>query len=255
MSNDYPNDPFKTFLYKVEADPTNAFPTWVLPDAPQTAPPASAQDPLERLLAATEQTRHELERIKARLGLDAPPTADPTEHPEARLAAPWTMPTPATGLVPPTVAFSTLLQSLSGPSNGVPALVPMGSSVPMQPIALRDIRKTVLHDMDGGEVTIRATEEVRIVDPRTGAQTFVTTEHQFMSSDGTLITEGTTLYTCAFCKRGLLTHILRCGVCGGNVCPNCVRRHTSGGETIQYCPRHEVNSGGGLLALLALLFS
>lgn len=146
---------------------------------------------------------------------------------------------PSAGLVP-LHALSALYGSLG--TGGAGGLVPgtgyPGWGVQLGPIVMRDLRRTLLHDTDGTETTISATEEVRILDPRTNAQTFLTTEHRFMSNDGDVITPMTDLHTCQFCRRGLLTRMNHCTLCHVQVCSGCVSIETRNDETRYFCPPH-----------------
>jgi hypothetical protein len=141
----------------------------------------------------------------------------------------------------------TLLPAIAGQGiqglPGQPPAVP-GAFLPgipgqqfLQPglVTQHDARRTVLHHLNGGQVTIGGIEQHLELDPIRGSRTSEQTLHRYLGLDGRVIHEQGEVYACTSCERYPLTNPHFCSMCQEPTCSGCL----IGYQNNFFCRRHD----------------
>lgn len=111
----------------------------------------------------------------------------------------------------------------------------MGGQPFLQPVVItqHDARRTVLHHLNGNEVTIGGIEQHTQIDPFTGSRQSEQTMHRYLSLDGRSIRDQGEVFACTSCQTFPLIAPHFCSACQEPTCSGCITRSENGGAVCQ----------------------
>jgi hypothetical protein len=122
----------------------------------------------------------------------------------------------------------------AGTSTLLPA-IPGQQFLQPGPVTQHDARRTLLHHLNGTQVTIGGIEQHLELDPVTNSRKSEQTVHRYLGLDGRTIHDQGDLYACTSCEWYPLTNPRFCSACQEPTCSNCL----IGYQNNFFCPRHD----------------